>query len=105
MPKVESYTPPWLSRPSPGAKVFSSSRTTGLELSSADQNRENARPTRTLAARGSEVLTVVDNEIRWSNLGIVKDDWKDLVRAKENSEAPGFQKGCEDDLQHYRVCH
>lgn len=32
-------------------------------------------PKRTLAKRGNEVFTVVDNQIRWSSLTRLKDEW------------------------------
>lgn len=50
------------------------------------------------------MLAVVDNEIRWSNLANVKEDWEDRPETKKGSKAAESQKGNEDEIQPYRVC-
>ena len=93
MPKVINYTPPWLSRPSPGSQLFELS--TRAEQCDHDhrQNSEshangNGRlqeylgPKRTIAHRGTEIFVVVDNEIRWSDLCLLKENWEELQQRK-----------------------
>ena len=85
MPKVISYTPPWLSRPEPGSDVFSSSkgtlssphqdRTRSWHRSNGDVYRQHPGPNRTIAHRGTEIFVAVDNEIRWSDLCMLKDEY------------------------------
>lgn len=78
MPKVLSHTPPWLSRPSPGASLFTS---TSLQAplsnseNGADKNESYEGPHRTLACRGLEVFAVVGNQIRWSDLTTLQSQW------------------------------
>ncbi|PKY02762.1 nuclear pore complex protein An-Nup82 [Aspergillus campestris IBT 28561] len=98
MPKVISYTPPWLSRPSPGASLFSSTASKGLDKSSQSlrQNDDYTGPTRVLAQRGNEVFTVVDNQIRWSSLTRLKDEWQQEKRSANGSagqNGPNTQDG------------
>ncbi|KAL5335927.1 hypothetical protein BJX70DRAFT_304992 [Aspergillus crustosus] len=82
MPKVISYTPPWLSRPSPGASLFSSSASKEPGSLKSTKRVDYVGPSRTLARRGTEVFTVVDNQIRWSSLTRLKDDWQQRQRSK-----------------------
>ena len=88
MPKVLSYTPSWLSRPSPGFHLFTSPQ--GKPLSkkvngkdprksrNGGSNREEyVGPSRLIARRGTEIFVVVDNTIRWSDLCMLKDVWEE----------------------------
>lgn len=108
MPKVNSYAPAWLCRPSPGASLFASTEVT----SPAQGVQEGTRPpatggaTRTIAKRGNEVFAVVDNEIRWSNLARLKDQWQQQARQKKSSaaHAKGQTKDKKDtEVPSYRV--
>lgn len=96
MPKVISYTPSWLSRPSPGAALFSSPAPKDPG-SLKSPKAGYLGPSRTLARRGNEVFTVVDNQIRWSSLTRLKDEWQQRDRAKS-------QKNDAEDGAPYRVC-
>ncbi|CAO1603256.1 hypothetical protein XANCAGTX0491_006845 [Xanthoria calcicola] len=89
MPKVLSYTPSWLSRPSSGFELFSSTNKPkafgpqdGVQprARSSVKEQEYLGPRRTIAHRGSEIFVVVDNNIRWADLSIVKYDWESLHR-------------------------
>ncbi|KAL4879039.1 hypothetical protein BJY04DRAFT_229529 [Aspergillus karnatakaensis] len=86
MPKVISYTPPWLSRPSPGASLFSSSTPKDPGALTTTKKNEYVGPSRTIARRGNEVFTVVDNQIRWSSLTRLKDDWQQRQRSKASAK-------------------
>ncbi|KAL4889213.1 hypothetical protein BDV59DRAFT_187130 [Aspergillus ambiguus] len=87
MPKVISYTPPWLSRPSSGAALFSSPAGKAPEQVAQKLQRDvlYQGPTRTLGKRGNEVFTVVDNQIRWSSLTRLKDEWQQQTRLKKST--------------------
>ncbi|KAF9893375.1 hypothetical protein FE257_011807 [Aspergillus nanangensis] len=94
MPKVISYTPPWLSRPAPGASLFSSAPAKAPETVSQKlrQDTQYPGPIRTLGQRGNEVFTVVDNQIRWSSLAQLKDGWKQQ-QARLKKAPNGDSKG------------
>ena len=95
MPKILSYTPPWLSRPSPGSKIFSdprghvsqtstSNRTSQLGSPNGVKQGESYQgPRRLLANRGTEIFSVVDNKIRWADLARAKSDWDEQAGAQE----------------------
>ncbi|KAF7594528.1 hypothetical protein BBP40_008975 [Aspergillus hancockii] len=108
MPKVISYTPPWLSRPSPGASLFSSTapKTSENISDKLRQEIDYTGPTRTIAKRGNEVFTVVDNQIRWSSLTRLKDEWQQRTRSSKSpsgqQEDPGKQENTTRSLK-YRV--
>ncbi|CAG8234954.1 unnamed protein product [Penicillium salamii] len=103
MPKVQSYAPAWLCRPSPGAKFLSSStQTPEQDLQGGSKSTSANGPTRTIAKRGNEVFAVIDNQIRWSNLARLKDQWEQQAKQKkgsasqpevnsDRSEAPGYR--------------
>ncbi|KAI1968478.1 hypothetical protein LOZ52_002013 [Ophidiomyces ophidiicola] len=81
MPRVVDYAPAWLSRPSPAASFFSSSSSTN----GADQPGESyLGPTKVLARRDTEVFAVVDGQIRWSDLTLLKDEWQESVRHRRH---------------------
>ncbi|OJJ50532.1 hypothetical protein ASPZODRAFT_57173 [Penicilliopsis zonata CBS 506.65] len=102
MPKVLSYTPPWLCRPSPGAALFSSSAAKGANREQQNGGREGdyVGPVKTLARRGNEVFVVVDNQIRWSNLTRLKDEWK---QGKASEKNPQASQAASEGKVHYRV--
>lgn len=99
MPKIISYTPSWLSRSSPGFDVFTSSQATknpGATNGKGPRAKEHGHrhrgaylgPGRTIARRGTEIFLVVENQIRWSDLCMLKDDWEEWHN-KERSERRG----------------
>ena len=107
MPKVISYTPCWLSRPSPGFRLFSSSedasrsprtngKSTASSVNGSRTNDDYLGPKRTIARRGTEIFVVVGNQIRWSDLCMLKDDWEegqDLRKGKSKSKEVGYANG------------
>ncbi|KAL8692910.1 MAG: hypothetical protein Q9218_002168 [Villophora microphyllina] len=99
MPRVLSYTPPWLSRPSPGFDLFASTknlsspntpRSSRTQANGIKRGEEYLGPQRTIARRGTEVFVVVDNQIRWSDLSLLKDDFESLRKqeSKHSQDAP-----------------
>lgn len=102
MPNVISYTPPWLSQPSPGASLFSSTPSKIPDYGLLDDvgRDQYTGPVRTLAKRGGEVFAVVDSMIRWASLTRLKDEWQQ--KTKEKKESTGQDQ--EVKGVHYRVC-
>ena len=87
MPKIISFTPGWLSRPSHGFQVFSSSEEKQINVSPDTQNLKSSTngstrrggyigPNRTVARRGTEIFALVGNTIRWSDLCMMKENWE-----------------------------
>lgn len=104
MPKVNSYAPGWLCRPSPGAKFLSSNSTKApAEMQQGGKSSANG-PTRTIAKRGNEVFAVIDNEIRWSNLARLKDQWEHQVKQKKGPAGQRGENGDSTETPPYRVC-
>lgn len=85
MPKVLSYTPEWLSRPSAGFKLFQSTQP------DSKQQQQHEGPRKTIAHRGSEVFVAVGKELRWSDLSLLRD-------AEQDGRANELGQG-------YRVCY
>jgi nucleoporin NUP82 len=73
MPKVLSYTPDWLSRPSPGYHLFAPKQANG---NGPAAKKKDFGPRKTIATRGSEIFVAAGHEIRWA----------DLVNLKEGTE-------------------
>ena len=73
MPKVLSFTPEWLSRPSAGYKLFAP-RTAPVPESLLE-SPESLRPRKTIATRGGEeIFVAVGHEIRWADLRRLQED-------------------------------
>ncbi|KAI2787914.1 Nucleoporin NUP82 [Penicillium oxalicum] len=87
MPKVHSYAPAWLCRPSPGANLFASNpdKISTDEALKPGKASAVSGAVKTIAKRGSEVFVVIDNEIRWSNLARLKDQWQQQARQKKTN--------------------
>ena len=96
MPRTVSYTPPWLLRPSPGSQVFEPIKKPAQTAhgGAAGTGGERDGPKRIIARRGTEVFVVVGNEIRWTDLLALKDDWE---------EARSQGEGAQDRKPSYRV--
>ena len=107
MPKVVSYTPPWLTRPSPVGALFASapSKIAASALEDGPGKSAYEGPRRTLAKRGNEVFVVVDNKIRWCSLTRLKDEWEQRSKSKSKKASEGKTKAEDSDEKraHYRV--
>jgi len=83
MPGTLRYTPSWLSRPSPGFDLFSPKTQPPLAQDQTKQkDTKPSGPTRTIARRGTEVFVVVGNELRWSDLVLLKEQWDEGYNEK-----------------------
>ena len=104
MPKIISYTPSWLSRPSPGFQLFgtshgrSSPRHVAGPRSKVQEDGGASRaayigPRKIIATRGTEIFVVVDNEIRWSDLCMLRDVWENEEQSKPQAHGSGRENG------------
>lgn len=111
MPKIISYTPPWLSRPSPASQAFttapnhdSASKRSSYIASPTKDSAEQlyCGPHRLLAQRGTEIFVVAGNQIRWLDLCMVKNEWEEQ---KDHVANRGSVHQQQDQSQHpvYRV--
>lgn len=96
MPRVLSYTPSWLSRPSAGFDLFaakSEAHANGSSKPSRPPKHADFNvPSKTIAHRGTEVFVAVGNEIRWSDLAWLKELEDDRAKGSEfTSEKQGYR--------------
>jgi hypothetical protein len=79
MPKVKSYSAPWLAKGSPGSRLFESSpdalRSRAFSPGYPTKKKAVPGPRRTIAKRGSEIFVAVGKEIRWADLVYQKDSY------------------------------
>jgi hypothetical protein len=92
MPKVIGATPAYLARPSSGSQIFAASEPKPLASPSKGSTSTSTTdasstptpyqgPRRLIASRGAEVFTVVENKIRWADLGAVQDEWEENAQS------------------------
>ena len=93
MPKVLSRTPDWLSRGAPGYSLFAANPQR-KQTNGVGRHTSSSLPLRTLARRGTEVLTTVDNEIRWSDLVYLQELAQGL---SEQESATAYKVVCPEN--------
>ena len=115
MPKVLSYTPPWLSRTSPGFKIFESPEGTSwsktqkarpTSSNGAYTSPEDYRlsgPRRTIAKRGTEIFVAAGKQIRWTDLRHLKDDWEEQSQPRGSRSRKRREESVGDTEAGYRV--
>ncbi|KAK5412381.1 hypothetical protein LTR06_005351 [Exophiala xenobiotica] len=110
MPKVIGHTPPWLSRPSPGAKIFSdpapespASPSKHSSYIGSPPSADYQGPRRLVASRGTELFTVVGNKIRWADLAAVRDEWEENSHSGSSRFGLSRSGGDAPEQQAYRV--
>lgn len=93
MPGVLKYTPSWLSRPSPGFDFFAPKASTKL---TGDKSKDESHfgPLKSIAHRGTEVFVAVGNELRWSDLVLLKEKHDEAQDRKNGQEE---MRDAEDD--------
>ncbi|KAF2492926.1 hypothetical protein BU16DRAFT_620230 [Lophium mytilinum] len=99
MPKVISYTPPWLSRPSPGFDLFApkaSSKATNGHKAAQEYSGTN----KTIAKRGTEVFVAVGNEIRWSDLVLLQEKSEEQANRLGHSRSRPGRSAAQDEVLH-----
>ncbi|KAI9861709.1 MAG: hypothetical protein M1824_002140 [Vezdaea acicularis] len=115
MPKVLSYTPPWLSRTSPGFKIFESPEGTSwsktqkarpTSSNGAYTSPEDYRlsgPRRTIAKRGTEIFVAAGKQIRWTDLRHLKDDWEEQSQPRGSRSRKRREESVGDTEAGYRT--
>lgn len=102
MPRVISYTPSWLSRPSPGFDLFASKSKASTRATNGPSNvTEYSGPHRTIACRGSEIFVAAGNEIRWSDLVLLQETGSAQKFSQSHPQAA--QTASQDEIRPYRV--
>ncbi|KAL6716843.1 hypothetical protein ACLMJK_004755 [Lecanora helva] len=103
MPKIMSYTPSWLSRPSPGFNVFNTAQSTSLAYAEDRGYRSKSEyeyngPNRTIAQRGTEIFVAAGKRIRWADLVSLKDGYEEQLRTPSRKPKSGLE-GSRADLE------
>ena len=70
MPKILERDPAWLASATPGHTLFQPSTSAAAQRS---PDSKDAGASRKLAHRGTELFVAVGNELRWSEIGLLKD--------------------------------
>ena len=103
MPRVLSYTPPWLAHGTTGCAMFTpksveqqTGRPSSNSSSEATPQFKGAR--RSIAQRGTEVFVAVGNTIRWADLALLKDEWG-AKHGKEKLRTSQMRNGAESTEQ------
>ncbi|KAF4123102.1 nucleoporin NUP82 [Geosmithia morbida] len=102
MPKVKSYSAPWLSKNAPGYQLFEPSteslRSRALSPAAASSRRESAPgPRRTIANRGTQVFVASGRDIRWGDLAYIKDRWTERLSSGKTGNFGGVRIKQEDE--------
>ena len=104
MPKVKSFTAPWLANNAPGHQLFEPSadalRSRALSPPySSSKKQAIAGPRRTIARRGTEVFVAVGREIRWGDLAYLKEEWLNKQPRAKSGTIPHIKR--EDSSQSF----
>lgn len=84
MPKVLSRQPRWLDYNTPAYDFFQPN-----DKSRAAQDAQEHAPRRKIAHRGTEIFTAVGNELRWSDLALLKE-----AAEEKQEELPTYKVFC-----------
>ena len=85
MPKILARDPSWLAKGSPGYDFFQQT----AQQSKTAQSVKEGRAVRRIAHRGTEIFAVVGNELRWSELGALKDGGEQQRRNRNKNVEDG----------------
>ena len=116
MPKIHQHTPAWLSKPWTGFQLFNPHNThrphrkqVPNTAQSKTVQQETSGANRTIAHRGAEVFAVVENELRWADLSLLKERWEQVqatpskgARAPQTGEEYGIDNNGPQDGS-YRI--
>ena len=100
MRKILERDPAWLARPAPGYQLFQQDPTSKSQQAH-DASYEG--PLRKIAHRGSELFVAVGNELRWSEIGLMKDAGE--IFEKEYGRQHLYNAGAQQEVgdRAYRV--
>ena len=96
MPKILTRDPAWLATGTPGFELFQGSSSS---KSKRLPETQYAGAQRKIAHRGTEVFVAVGNELRWSEVGLLKDAAKDIRK----SSGRGYRDDDDEVERGYRV--
>ena len=99
MPKILARDPAWLSKTTPGYKVFLADEGSKTHRST---DAKYTGPLRKVAHRETEVFVAVGNELRWSEFGLLKDAGEDYERRHSRRYGGNMQQD-EEGERGYRV--
>lgn len=87
MPKILQRDPAWFANSTPGYNLFQVGATPHVAQDARLATETSFDgPSRRIAHRGTEVFVVVGNEVRWSDLGLLRDAGEERRRG-EGSKA------------------
>ncbi|CAG9940010.1 unnamed protein product [Clonostachys rosea f. rosea IK726] len=75
MPKVKSYSAPWLAKNAPGHQLFEPIADLARPQALSNKTQHQPGPRRTIARWGTQVFVAVGKEIRWGDLAYIKEQW------------------------------
>lgn len=75
MPKVKSYSAPWLAKNAPGHQLFEPIADLARPQALSTKTQHQPGPRRTIARWGTQVFVAVGKEIRWGDLAYIKEQW------------------------------
>jgi nucleoporin NUP82 len=101
MPRVIKRTPEWLVPPSPGHSLFNFK---AAKSPSSSGTTSQGGSLRTIAkGRGSEVFVASGNELRWADLGALKQDFQEAEETRIGAARTTYHYAGDADTA-YRVC-
>jgi hypothetical protein len=87
MPRVLARTPEWLVPPSPGFDLFAAKVPKTPDTNHSQKAEQDHGSLRTIAhGRGTEVFVAQGSEVRWADLNVLKDGFKESVDRDEESK-------------------
>jgi nucleoporin NUP82 len=95
MPKILERDPAGLCSPGLGRRLFERSNQAQIP------DTRYPGPLRTIAHRGTDLFTAIGNELRWSDLSVLKDDGEQLRRSHRGSKEDNPLEG--EGSQPYKV--
>jgi hypothetical protein len=101
MPKILTRDPAWLATGTPGFDLFQGNSST---KSKRVVETQYEGPQRKIAHRGTEVFVAVGNELRWSEVGLLKDAADDNAR-KSGRGVQQEERGENETGYRVSCCH
>jgi nucleoporin NUP82 len=94
MPKVKSYSAPWLSGNAPGRQLFAPADDAPRNTSLSSPSKASLPgPRRTIARRGTQVFVASGREIRWGDLAYLKEQWANGQARESKGRSTGRPGG------------
>ena len=91
MPKILSRQPRWLDYGTPGFNLFQPNKKHQEEELS---DGERGTPSKRIAHRGTEVFVAVGNELRWSDLNLLKENYENQAEQRDSGVERSYMVSC-----------